>query len=124
MLISSLSDLFSMSTLMSKLWLCINIHHPDMTMNVFWYIFNMLIRFKLFSCRTNHPPLSGPLSPFTKCGLNFKVLQFATYVLNGLLLHIEGCMILSVYKLETTMYYPLLEIVCSSICINHHAEQN
>lgn len=28
------------------------------------------------------------------------------YVRNGLLLHIEGCMILSVYKLETTMYYP------------------
>lgn len=49
MLISSLSDLFSMSTLMSKLWLCINIHHPDMTMNVFWYIFNMLISDLSFS---------------------------------------------------------------------------
>lgn len=49
MLISSLSDLFSMSTLMSKLWLCINIHHPDMTVNVFWYIFNTLISDLSFS---------------------------------------------------------------------------
>lgn len=51
-------------------------------------------------------------------------LQHILYVLDGLLLHIEGCMILSVYKLEATMYYPPLEIVCSGICIYHHVEQN
>lgn len=44
------------------------------------YIKHAHLKLKLFSCRTNHLLLSGPLSLFTKCGLDFKVLQFATYM--------------------------------------------
>lgn len=80
-----------------------------MTINISCYVFNILISNSSFAAAGRTFTIVGPLSVSTKCGLKFKLLQFAKHVLNGLLLHIEGRMILSVNKLETSMYYPSLE---------------
>lgn len=40
----------------------------------------MLISDSSFATAGGSSPLGGPLSLSTKCGLDFKVLQFATYM--------------------------------------------
>lgn len=70
-----------------------------------------------FKLRRRSPPLGGAADTFSKVwpGL-WSASVCNIYVLNGLLLHIEGCMILGVYKLENNHVLSLLEIVCPGIC--------
>lgn len=128
MLIASLSDLFSMSTLrtlMSKLGLCIIIHHPDMTMNSFWYILNMLISNwsfspaeRIISFWVGRWVFLQSVASTLKC-FSLQHICPKWSLIAHWRMHDIKCL-----QTWSNHVYSLLKIVCSGICINHHAEQN
>lgn len=86
----------------------------------------MLISDLSFATAGGTFPLGGLLSLSTECGLNFKVLQFATYTVWLKWSLIAHWRMHDIKCLQTWSNHvlSLLEIVCSGICIYHHVEQN
>lgn len=110
---------------MSKQWLCIIIHHPDMTIRHFLvYIEHAHLRFKLCYLQEDRLLWVGRWVFLQSVASTLKCFSLQHICPKWSLIAHWRMHDIKCLQTWNNHVLSLLEIVCSGICINHHVEQN